>query len=329
MDLLAEMLKVSGVQGTIAARVDAGARWGWWNTEIDGAAFHAITAGTAWLGVPGQQPLQLMPGDVVLLPSGTDHVLASDPSLVSRDRRADDVSSDGGVYRIGSGPTQTRVLCARYHHDPAVVTDLLASLPEVMHIRASDADDGLGHTVHLIAQELACPQFATEVILNRLVDVLLVQLLRAWLSSESVRADSTWIGVLNDPLVAGGLTRLFGDPSRDWTTESLAAELSVSRATVLRRFLGVTGESPSSHLTRWRMDIAALRLRDTDKSLESIAQSIGYTSVYAFSRAFSRSRGQPPGRFRTISRQSLERDIEKTADRLVAHAVRPPLSRPI
>ena len=48
------------------------------------AALHAVTSGTVWLGLPGQPPLQLMPGDVVLLPDGTEHALGSDPEAVSR-----------------------------------------------------------------------------------------------------------------------------------------------------------------------------------------------------------------------------------------------------
>jgi transcriptional regulator GlxA family with amidase domain len=52
------------------------------------------------------------------------------------------------------------------------------------------------------------------------------------------------------------------------------------------------------------MDLAAQRLRDTDDTLEAIAQAVGYTSVYAFSRAFSRTRSRPPGRYRTESRSA-------------------------
>ena len=91
---------------------------------------------------------------------------------------------------------------------------------------------------------------------------------------------------------------LHADPARDWTGAALARELSVSPATLARRFTAALGETPAAYLTRWRMDLAARRLRDTDEPLQAIARSVGYTSVYAFSRAFSRTRGLPPGRFR-------------------------------
>ena len=76
----------------------------------------------------------------------------------------------------------------------------------------------------------------------------------------------------------------------------------MSRATLARRFPAVVGQTPAAYLTRWRMDLAALRLRNTDDTLEDVARSVGYTSVYAFSRAFRRVRSQPPGRYRATSR---------------------------
>lgn len=303
MDLLADVLAVSGVRGTIAARVEAGEDWGWWNTGNPGAAFHAVTAGTVWLGLPGKPPVQLMPGDVVLLPTGADHTLASDSRPVPRDQPgAGTASTGGGIYRIGTGPARTRVLCAHYRHDPAVSTQVLASLPDIVHIRADNAGGALDDTIRLLARELAHPQIATTVVLDRLVDVLLVQLLRAWLAARQPQADGSWLGALSDPLMGAALAKLHGDPTRSWTTQVLAAELAVSRATLSRRFLAVAGTSPADYLTRWRMDLAARRLRDSNDGLEAIARSVGYTSVYAFSRAFSRARGQSPGRYRVTSR---------------------------
>ena len=305
MDLLADVLAVSGVRGTVGARIEAGESWGVWWTGIPGAAFHAVTAGVAWLGVPGQAPRKLMPGDVVLLPIGTEHSLSSDPDAVASpcDHAAvERARADGGILRFGSGPVRTRVLSASYEHDPAVSTQVLTLLPDVVHIRADNGGGCLDDTVRLLARELAHPQIATAVVLDSLVDILLVGLLRAWLAAEPARSEASWLGVLGDPMIGEALTKIHGDPARSWTTATLAAEISVSRATLSRRFPAVVGQTPGAYLTRWRMDLAALRLRDTDDALETIARSVGYTSVYAFSRAFSRARSEPPGRYRITSR---------------------------
>jgi AraC-like DNA-binding protein len=310
MDLLADVLAVSGVHGTVASRIEAGEAWAYWATDVPDAAFHAVTAGTAWLGMPGRPPRELMPGDVVLLPTGSAHILASDAETVTRSMdEGSDVweRSPTGIVTIGSGPVRTHVLCAHYAHDPAVSTQVLALLPDLVHIRADHGGGCLEDTVRLLARELAHPQLASAVVLDRLVDILLVQLLRVWIAGRDAQAatEPSWLGVLSDPIVGAAVARLHEDPARAWTTASLAGEIAVSRATLARRFPAVVGETPGAYLTRWRMDLAARRLRDSDDALEAVAQAVGYTSVYAFSRAFRRARSMPPGRYRVAARAAV------------------------
>jgi AraC-like DNA-binding protein len=131
--------------------------------------------------------------------------------------------------------------------------------------------------------------------------VLLVQALREWLACDPVR-ERSWLGVLRDDVAGAAAALLHSDPARAWTTDALAREIGVSRSTLSRRFTEVTGETPGAYLTRWRMDLAARRLRDADDSVETVARSVGYTSVYAFSRAFSRLRAAPPGEYRKRAR---------------------------
>ena len=305
MDPLAEVLAVAGVRSTLGARIEAGENWGFDCTGMGTAAFYAVTAGTAWLTVPGRPPRQLMPGDIVLLPTGTAHALGSEPGAAAArcDRASAEHASVGGtVLRIGSGEVRTHILGASYDYDPTVSTQVLTLLPEIVHIRADNGGNCLDDTVRLLSRELACPQLASAVVLNRLVDILLVQLLRVWLADHPADAQGSWLGVLGDPLVSSAMTKLHQDPARAWTTESLAAELAISRTTLARRFRTVAGETPGSYLTRWRMDLAAVRLRDTDDTLDVIARSVGYTSVYAFSRAFRRARQHAPGRYRSAVR---------------------------
>ncbi|WP_286344821.1 AraC family transcriptional regulator [Frondihabitans sucicola] len=305
MDLLADVLSVSGVRGTLGARIEATESWGVWWTDIPGAAFYAVTAGTAWLGIPGDEPRQLMPGDVVLLPRGAGHSLTSAPDAVAHScdaTLAAEARRTGTVLRFGDGEVQTHILGAAYEHDPAVSTQVLALLPDVVHLRADNGGGCLDDTVRLLARELAHPQVAAAVVMNSLVNILLVQLLRVWLVTRPAPTEPSWLGVLGDPLMTDALTLIHQDPARAWTTSMLAGELNVSRATLSRRFVSVVGEGPGAYLTRWRMDLAALRLRDSDETLESVAATVGYTSVYAFSRAFSRARGQSPGRFRVAAR---------------------------
>ena len=204
MDVLADVLSLAGVRGTVGARIEAGERWGWWATGIRGAAFHAVTSGTAWLAPRGQAPRELMPGDVVLLPRGTEHAFGAD-------------AERGGAHR----PGQLERLRARRRRDGA---DRLGPDPHAHPLRAlrvrpggldarssrccrtsstsapQHGGDGLDDTIRLLGRELAAPQLATSVVLDSLVDILLVQLLRAWLATEPAAAlEPSWLGVLEGP----------------------------------------------------------------------------------------------------------------------------------
>lgn len=178
-------------------------------------------------------------------------------------------------------------------------------MPDVLHIPARRANLGLDATLRLLAHELAQPQPGAAAVLNRLVDILLVQVLRIWLTTSlSSTRPASWLSALTDPVAGPALATLHAQPGRSWTVDSLAAGIGVSSATLARRFTTKVGESPAAYLTRWRMDLAAQRLRDTDDTVGAIARSLGYISEYAFNRAFTRHRHIPPGRYRTQARRA-------------------------
>lgn len=304
MDVLSDVLDLSGVRGSAGARIAAAGDWGvGWEGDRD-AVLYVVTTGIAYLTVEADAPQLLTTGDVVILASGAAHTLASGPAVEIHScdvAAAHEARRLGDTLRLGEGEVQTQILGASYSHDPAGPTPVFSLLPPVVHLRAQQLESTLLDVVRLLGRELARPGLATDLVLDRLVDILLVEILRAWLDGAP-EADRSWWGVLRDPLLLQAVTRIHEAPGHPWTTESLAREVATSRQTLVRRFATFTGTTPSEYLTRWRMGLAAHRLRDTDDSLEKIASDVGYTSVYAFSRAFRRERALPPGRYRSASR---------------------------
>jgi AraC-like DNA-binding protein len=293
VDPLADVLDVSRVQSGLLANVRARAPWGIALPQSDGAAFHAVTAGSAWVRIVDAEPLRLMPGDLLLLPTGIPHRLSS--SLDERCRPFDRalkerlISADGDLTLGGLGATATFV-CAAYDYDRDVARSLLSLLPEVLHL---PADPKTAAVVSLLAGELGVRDAGARAAVARLIDLLLIHAVRSWSG-----AGPSWLRALHDPVIARALAVLHARPAEPWTIERLAAEVHLSRATLARRFAELVGEPPLTYLTRWRMDLAARRLRDTTDPVETIARGVGYTSEYAFNRAFSRHRGEPPGRWR-------------------------------
>ncbi|MCD5351022.1 AraC family transcriptional regulator [Kineosporia mesophila] len=308
MDPLADALAISGVRGALSTRVEAGGHWAIVLDDYPGTALHAVTAGRAWLTVPDRDPVELAAGDVVLLPAGTLHGLGDEPRDVAARARCEHATArgrgTGEVIRLGSQPATTRIVTIHYDRDPATLTQVLTTLPELVHVRGEAGAAGLNDTVRMLGRELADPQVGTSAVLKNLVDIVLIQMLRAWLADSPPECFGTWLGALYDPVVGKALQCLHEDPATPWTTSSLAEAISVSRATLARRFPAATGHTPAAYLATWRMDLAAVRLRDTHDSLESIAARVGYGSVPAFSRAFTRAHEKTPGRYRSETRSS-------------------------
>ncbi|MCA9645054.1 MAG: helix-turn-helix transcriptional regulator, partial [Myxococcales bacterium] len=87
-------------------------------------------------------------------------------------------------------------------------------------------------------------------------------------------------------------------PAEPWSVEELAKRAGMSRSGFAARFNELLGEAPGQYLTRWRIQLASQRLRDTDESIASVAAKVGYGSESAFSRAFKREAGRGPADFR-------------------------------
>jgi AraC-like DNA-binding protein/mannose-6-phosphate isomerase-like protein (cupin superfamily) len=306
--MLSSVLSTAAVTGSVAATVRAGEDWGLELAEVPGAAFHAVTSGTAFLVLDGANPLRLGAGDAVLLPMGTPHLLLSAPG--ARSRRFDHVraesalgTDDQGWLVVGQPPVSTQIVCASYDRDPDLHLDPFSALPPVVYVPALAAPVGLRSSLALISDELQTAGPGLRTVLDHAVDIVLVQMLRAWLAGpEAQDRPPSWLRGLGDPTTSSALAMLHQEPALPWTVSVLARRLGVSRATLTRRFESEVGQSPAGYLGAWRMDLAARRLRHGDDTVAAIARGVGYRSEYAFNRAFSRHYGTPPGRWRAALR---------------------------
>jgi AraC-like DNA-binding protein len=310
MDILASILSTAAVSGSVAATVTAGDNWGMDLAQVPGAAFHAITSGSAFLVVEDRSPLRLMPGDAVLLPAGTAHQILSSPGAPSRPfdhLRAEASLTDGGGLVIGDPPVTTQIICASYGQDPAARISPFSALPAVVYVPALSAPAGLRSSLSLISDELSLGGPGIRSVLDHAVNIVLVQMLRAWIDDPAAGdRPPSWLKGLSDPVTQSALTRLHEDPALPWTIETLARRVGVSRATLTRRFESEVGQTPGDYISSWRMELAARRLRQGDETVGVIARHVGYQSEYSFNRAFARRYGAPPGRYRNLARASSE-----------------------
>lgn len=298
-DALTHALERAGLRGDVFCHSIARGAWGLRFDADHQAKFHVVTAGTCVLSAAGQHT-QLVAGDVVLLPRGMRHALghSSHGPRLGLQEWLEQGEREGLGRRIGdarSGPA-TQVLCGVFRFDvPVARHPVLRLIPEVMHVRAGAE---LEPTLRTLRAEYERRGSGSSLVVTRLLDVLLVQMIRAWVESEPA-GGTGWLGALADDTLSHALSLIQHEPAHAWDVSTLARASGTSVSTLNRKFAARIGEPPLAYLTHVRMQEAARLLRsDARLGLAEVAARVGYSSEFAFNRAFKRELGTPPGRYR-------------------------------
>jgi AraC-like DNA-binding protein len=300
VDPLGEALHFLRMAGTFYCRSELTAPWGLALPAMAGcASFHVVTAGRCWLEVDGSEPRLLEPGDLALVPHGQGHRLGDDPG--SRPAPLDElhhehVSDRYAILRHGGGGAATSLICGAVRFDHPAAHHLVALLPSIIHVRASSGRqlDWLQGTLRFMADEARELRPGGEEVITRLADILVIQAIRSWIEQDPA-AQTGWLGALQDRQIGRAIALIHRDPARDWSVASLAAEVAMSRSAFAARFTALVGEPVMQYLARWRMHVAVSWLERGGVPLAEIAGRLGYQSEAAFSRAFKRYIGVPPG----------------------------------
>jgi AraC-like DNA-binding protein len=273
----------------------------------------AMVRGTAWVQHDDAEPVALAPGDVAVVLGPDHYTVADDPAtepdiIIHPDQRCETrdgrplvQSMDLGVRSWGnSADGETVMLVGSYHLDGEVSARLLRALPRLLMLREDDWDCPV---IPLLAVEIVKDDPGQEAVLDRLLDLLLIAVLRAWFARPDAQAPA-WYRAHGDPVVGRALRMLHNNPAHPWTVARLADGTGVSRATLARRFQELVGEPPMSFLTGWRIALAADLLREPGTTVGSVAQQVGYGTPFAFSTAFKRLRGISPQQHRAAATAS-------------------------
>ena len=299
-DPLGEALHFLRMNGAYYCRSELSAPWGMTLPPLPGYLwFHVVSWGGFLLESRESGERLLARGDLALVPHGEGHLLRSEPGVPVPDildLPLDRVSDRYDVLRHGGGGAPTVLICGAVRFDHPAARNLVAILPDLIHVEASDSAeaDWIHSALRLMAAEAAQMRPGGEAVMTRLADILVVQAVRAWIETDPA-AQTGWLGALRDRQIGRAIALIHREPARDWTVASLAAELAMSRSAFAARFSELVGEPAMRYVTRWRMQVALGALREENATVAEAAARLGYRSEAAFARAFKREIGLPPG----------------------------------
>ena len=291
-DPLIEIVSLLKPTATLSKLVRTYGRWRVKGGD-DGRAFYAaITRGEVLLSLENHTAIFLREGDFVLIPSmyqfQTTSPVQPEPEVISTR-----VQVSPGVYHIGhpDEPFSSEMLIGHCAFTSLDTTLLLSLLPSVVHVTN---EDRLIRLMALIHEETLSEKIGRELILERLLDVLLLEAMRV------TTAHSPSPGLLRglaDERLCRALRIFHANIQQEWTVQQLARSAAMSRAVFFERFKREIGMTPSDYMTSWRMALAKQQLLQ-GAVVSEIAEQIGYGSASAFTAAFKRHVGIPPGKFR-------------------------------
>lgn len=318
-DVLSDVLRTIRLSGSMLFLVDASVPW---KTHAPAThtfarqvmpqaqhvvSYHIVVHGQCWAGLAGEPLQRLQEGDALVVPQGDAYALASAPDVPPGYSDDDAVAffrrmAAGGLPSVvregGEAGERTSFICGFLGCDARPFNPVLWALPRVIHLhRVAQPGDRLSHLLAYAQQELREHGPGGRDVLLRLSELMFVEVVRRHLA-HAVPEAAGWLAALRDPLVSRALACLHAQPARPWTLEALSEAAGASRSTLAERFAQLVGQPPMQYLAGWRMQLASRLLAEHSLKVRAIADSVGYASEAAFSRAFKKHAGMSPQAWR-------------------------------
>jgi AraC-like DNA-binding protein len=299
-DPFSDILKVTRAESLVTGGFTAGGRWALRFPVPEKIKFFAVVRGACWVAIDGEpEPVRFATGDVGLLTAKRSFVLSSEPGVEALDAMSVFSGGRNPAGGIGEGDDFAHI-GGHVLLDEASGRLLSDVLPPWIHVPAeSPQASSFRWLLEQLVNERAADLPGAQLVSAQLAQLLFIQILRAHLQTSNPM--SGWLRALSDPRIAPALKLMHGDPARSWHLGELAEACAMSRTTFAIRFRTSAGVAPLTYLAQWRTRLAERSLREENKPVAVIAQSLGYGSESAFSNAFKRMTGHSPKAYRAAA----------------------------
>ncbi|WP_333849451.1 AraC family transcriptional regulator [Leclercia sp.] len=287
-DPLAEAIAMLKLKAVLTKTVTGAGSWRIRRSD-EGLSFYcAVLEGACCLELAGHDPLTLHAGDFVLIPAAYHFALTSLVPPASSDVNTTPVEIAERHFRLGDTHAAPEMLalvghCMSESPDAGLLVSLL---PECVFVRD---EQRLSLLVGMLKEEAQAQRSGKAFVLARIIELLFIEAIR----SATSLATPGLVRGLADPRIGQAIRLIHQDPARRWTVNALASSCALSRSTLFERFTALTGVT----LLSWRMTLAIQQLCQNGVTVAQVAERIGYGSASAFSVAFTRYVGVPPGKY--------------------------------
>ena len=310
MDTLGGLLDAPRARGAFALRAVMNSPWSLRDLAGSPLTLIAGVAGALWLVADDGDPVRIGPGDIAVIRAPVHYNLANAPDtppqvIIHPGQRCCDLNGNPlheammhGVRTWGNDAEGSTVfLVGAYEHLSDISDRLLRALPPVLSLTQTDWQSPL---VALLCEEVIKDEPGQAAVLDRLLDLLLTAVLKAWFGKHDSSSPEWWRHQ-GDRIIERALRIMHDQPAMPWTMDTLAQKVGASRASLARRFQERVGESPMTFLRNWRMALAADLLCQPNETVSTVAEKVGYATPFAFSAAFKRVRGVSPQAYRAAA----------------------------
>jgi AraC-like DNA-binding protein len=298
MDALSTILKAVGLRSVVYSKFPLATPWGLDIVKDENSQFWRLVSGSCTVGSPDGRVIEMAEGDLIFVPHGSAHWIADSATSLRMPSPEFVKARRVGIPVFNNGDDRTVLVAGHFEFDYQSLHPFLKDLPPVIHIRQYVTENQLlvKEVTQLILEELNNERPGSGIMLKCLSEIMFVNIIRAYLEQDM--PDSGFLSALNDLRISKALKLMQDSPQNDWTLESLASEVGMSRSVFFNRFKKLVHETPLGYLTNWRIRQAQRLLIKDNSNISEIAANVGYQSEAAFNRIFKSKTGQTPAVYR-------------------------------
>jgi AraC-like DNA-binding protein len=298
MDALSGVLESVKLKALVYPKLRFTSSWGIEIEQDSRSQFWLLLKGTCYLRVPGEKVIKMNVGDFVFIPHGSTHRISGKSNNTCMPASQFGKAFQSGKPLFQGKDEETILMGGHFVFTPSVQHPFIKSLPKVIHINNTNKELNLWlqQAALLMNEEISDEKIGSKLILGRLVDILFVLIIRAYL--EQVDIKEGFLTALKDNRISNSLKSMHESFEKNWTLHQLAATAGMSRSLYCREFKRLVSETPLSYLTNWRILKSKEILSESKENISEIASKVGYQSEAAFNRLFKSKVGMTPAIYR-------------------------------